>query len=201
MGNLRRELGIGQDRMRNLLAELSHAGYLQREKRHGAGGRWDWESTVWSESQKPSTIGVFSVDGQAADGETIDGAAPHKRSIYEERNNYGKRNINQLIDHNQNQNDTFSIRIGWEPSGEFWILVKRLGYAEESTDYPNVLTDFISYWLTRPGVARSQVHWEKTFLHNWKRYRVRNGNNLLDDRQRVCNAEIRPHQSSNHIRL
>ncbi|BBF66476.1 hypothetical protein [Acidithiobacillus ferridurans] len=52
MGNLRLELGIGQDKLRNLLAELSRAGYLQREKRHGAGGRWGWKSTVWSESQK-----------------------------------------------------------------------------------------------------------------------------------------------------
>lgn len=55
------EVGVGRDKLRNLLNMLENNGYLVREKRQGAGGRWEWESVV-------SSMPLKSVDGATVDG-------------------------------------------------------------------------------------------------------------------------------------
>ncbi len=44
--DLQRTASVGRDQMRRILRELETAGYLVRQRSHGADGRWIWESLI-----------------------------------------------------------------------------------------------------------------------------------------------------------
>ncbi|HFD88200.1 MAG TPA: hypothetical protein ENJ35_11075 [Gammaproteobacteria bacterium] len=64
---LRRESRVGRDKLRRILRELGHAGYLVRRRIHREDGRFVWISEI---HEKPQTM-----DAKAAGGKTIDGKA------------------------------------------------------------------------------------------------------------------------------
>lgn len=66
----------------------------------------------------------------------------------------------------------FPIFGQWEPAEGFWGLAKRSGHTLENPDFADALTEFIAYWLTNPGVSRTQSEWEKSFLQSWKNHRA-----------------------------
>lgn len=68
---------MGRDRVRRILRELEHAGYLSRARSKKSDGRWVWRiefsDTPASLHRETSTMGGSAVDGSAADGSPVDG--------------------------------------------------------------------------------------------------------------------------------
>lgn len=73
-----REAGVGRDKLRNLLNMLENNGYLIRERRRDASGRWEWESVVSSMPLK-SAAGA-TVDGGSGDKLSTDSQTPNKKT-------------------------------------------------------------------------------------------------------------------------
>ncbi len=67
---LRRENGLGRDKLRRLLRELEKAGYLVRRRIHRDDGRFIWVSEI---HEKPQTIDVKAAGGKTIDGKAVDG--------------------------------------------------------------------------------------------------------------------------------
>ena len=86
---LKRELNIGDDRMKRMLKELVATRYIVRKSFNGCGGKINWEMEVYPEPQ-PTIVGL-SIDGSTTDGSTTDGSAingkPHDKDNTESSDN------------------------------------------------------------------------------------------------------------------
>jgi len=77
--------------VRRVLKELESAGYVHRQRRQDANGKWAWDSTIYDVPCDPIAPSTdrSTVDGSAVDGSTSDGPAGdiHTTDIraYEER--------------------------------------------------------------------------------------------------------------------
>lgn len=86
---------------------------------------------------------------------------------------------------------SFQIMPRWEPDDGFWDLAKRAGYLRDSPDYDDALTEFVAYWLTRPGSLHTQSEWDKSFLESWKRHRTYTASGGRQPRKR--SSTLSPH--------
>lgn len=68
MGDLQRTAGVGRDQLRRILRELKDAGYLHRDRSHGADGRWEWVSTIHEtpSTENPSMVNPSMVEPPTA---------------------------------------------------------------------------------------------------------------------------------------
>ena len=73
---LKRELQIGNDKMKRMLKELETANYLVRNRINSGGGMFKWDMVVHQEPQ-PTIVGL-TVDGSTVDCLSIDGQ-PHDK--------------------------------------------------------------------------------------------------------------------------
>lgn len=69
----------GRDYVQRLLRELEAAGYLYRQRRRTACGRWEWISTVSDTPMDVTTTGSATA-GSAGHGSAVDGGAGHIRT-------------------------------------------------------------------------------------------------------------------------
>ena len=81
---LKKELNVGNDKMKRMLKELETAQYLVRNRVNSGGGMFKWDMVVYQEPQ--STIVGLSVDGSTIDGLSIDGQ-PHDKENTEHLQN------------------------------------------------------------------------------------------------------------------
>lgn len=65
--------------------------------------------------------------------------------------------------------EKFVMRIDWKPSEEFPTLAKMAMV----TVPDGKLGEFIAYWLTQPGTARTQAEWDKALLQSAKHETLR----------------------------
>ncbi len=74
MGHLMQKCKIGRDKLRRLIDELQAAGYLERDKVQGPGGKWEWPCTIFeSPQERLKILHGKSVDGSPVDGSPVDG--------------------------------------------------------------------------------------------------------------------------------
>lgn len=81
---LKKELNVGNDRMKRMLKELETAHYLVRNRVNSGGGMFKWDMVVHQEPQ-PTIVGL-PADGSTVDGSTI-GGQPHYKENKEILNN------------------------------------------------------------------------------------------------------------------
>ena len=81
---LKRELKVGNDKMKRMLKELETAHYLVRSRINSGGGMFKWDMEVHQEPQL--TMVGLTVDGSTVDGLSIDGQ-PHDKENKEILNN------------------------------------------------------------------------------------------------------------------
>jgi hypothetical protein len=79
LSGLPKAVGVGRDAIRRMLKELGECRYLLRTCERGAGGRWIWKNRFsvvpYPEhfSERPTkTVASKPVDGESADGSTVD---------------------------------------------------------------------------------------------------------------------------------
>lgn len=65
--------------------------------------------------------------------------------------------------------EKFAMHIDWKPSKEFPTLAKMAMV----TVPDGKLGEFIAYWLTQPGTARTQAEWDKALLQSAKHETLR----------------------------
>ncbi len=53
----------------------------------------------------------------------------------------------------------------WKPTDVFYTLVQKSGFTREEVT-PDLLGEFLSYWITKPDIERTQGEWENTLLRN-----------------------------------
>ncbi|MEQ1639089.1 MAG: hypothetical protein ABL903_20710 [Methylococcales bacterium] len=81
---LKKELNVGDDKMKRMLKELETAQYLVRKRVNSGGGIFKWDMVIYQEPQ--STIVGLSIDGSTIDGLSIDGQ-PHDKENTEHLQN------------------------------------------------------------------------------------------------------------------
>jgi hypothetical protein len=94
MADLETKGPAGREKLRNMLRELSIAGYVRRMRVHSTTGTWLWVTEVYETRQNdmqetteaPMPIGGFAVDGLPVDGLPIDGKPVDVLSTKEELN-------------------------------------------------------------------------------------------------------------------
>ena len=68
MTDLTKQRSAGRDKVKRIFKELETYGYLTRKRVGGAGGKFEWITTI----HEIPTIDVFSIDGQTIDGKPVD---------------------------------------------------------------------------------------------------------------------------------
>jgi hypothetical protein len=64
---------MGRDRVRRMLRELEHAGYLRRARSKKSNGRWVWR-IEFSDTPEPAQRDTAAMDGSAVDGRAAGGS-------------------------------------------------------------------------------------------------------------------------------
>ncbi|NOS97216.1 MAG: hypothetical protein HOP25_01930, partial [Methylotenera sp.] len=75
---LKKELNVGNEKMKRMLRELENAHYLVRNRINSGGGMFKWDMVVHQEPQP--TMVRLPVDGSTVDGSTIDGQPADKEN-------------------------------------------------------------------------------------------------------------------------
>lgn len=85
--------------------------------------------------------------------------------------------LSVIYNNNYNARDLFSMHEEWLPDKKIISMARRAGVVIPAGGIsPEVLGEFINYWLTRPEVERTQDQWQHALIKSIKSAEVINAN-------------------------